>query len=390
MKYLFTLITLTVFCLQSKAQVPQAFSFQSIVVDSTGEPLADQAVGVKIDILDGSMTGDVVYSETHTPLTNMSGIYSINIGQGVATIGSFAQIPWSSGDKYISLSQDVDGGTNYVFAGANQLLSVPYALVAGNAQVKPLIYVRPLIGNPNNVLSNEESDARINIGLTYQWIQGIPEDVFIEYSNLPPNTHLYMYSELGNVEIEDFDNFTAKDTFFEGIRLRSNRLVRTDPSVDMVPGDYPVEITFRTANEVLATVIHPVIVVDGIPNDASCFTTDDAGVYTLIETSCPEIQQYLKSEIELTAVDDDILSTQVTIFESEQTNVLIIEDNSNCFYETTGEFFFQNQEEQIEGFVSQFDATEEEFTFDIDLSIEDLIDENNPPQNYSCKIKYAR
>jgi len=210
----------------SVAQVPQAFSFQSIVLDSDGIPVTEQAIGVKVDILEGSLTGSAVYSETHQAMTNNNGIYSINIGQGTVQEGEFASIPWSSGNKFISLSQDIDGGTNYVFAGANQLLSVPYALVAGRAEVEPQIYVRGLIGNEDNVLDNDDPQARANFRITYKWIQGTPEDIFVEYKNLPPNTHIFMYSELNNVEVEDFDNFTARDTIYDGIRIRSNRLVR--------------------------------------------------------------------------------------------------------------------------------------------------------------------
>ena len=380
---------MTILCLQVIAQVPQAFSFQSIVVDSAGEPVSDQLIGVRVDILDGSLTGDVVYSETHQPTTSMSGIYSINIGQGTTTQGNFSQIPWNSGDKYISLSQDIDGGTNYVFAGANQLLSVPYALVAGSAEVKPKIYAAGLIGNTDNVLDNQDPDARANFRTTYQWIQGTPEDVYLEFNNLPPNTHIFMYSELGNVEIEDFDNFTAKDTIFDGIRIRSNRLVRTDPNVTIPPGTYDVEITYRTADELLATVIHPFVVIDGVSNELGCLSPDDAGTYNLMSNDCPEIEDYFLDAIELEATGNgDQLRTKVLTIQETFIEFTYFDVGGTCFYEVQGEFYYEDAEVRIEGFVDRIESNEEEFTITIDIVIEDLITEMTLPHN--CELKYPR
>ncbi len=389
MKNLFGLFSLIFLTYHSVAQVPQAFSFQSIVLDSNGEPISDQLIGVKVDILDNSLTGDIVYSETHQSTTNMSGIYSINIGQGTAIQGTFAQIPWSNGNKYISLSQDVSGGSNYIFAGASQLLSVPYALVAGSAKVKPIIYVRGLIGNTDNVLDNEDPDARANFRTTYQWIQGTPEDIFVSYNNLPPNTHLYMYSELGNVEVEDFDNFTAKDTIFDGIRFRSNRLVRTDPNVPIPAGNYDVEITYSSADELLATVIHPFTVIDGEPNNPNCLTPEDAGVYTLTSNNCTDIEDYFLDEITLEATGSgDLLRTKVLTIQETFIEFTHFDINGTCFYEVQGEYYYEDSEIRIEGFVDRVESTAEEFVITIDLQIEDLITETTQP--YNCELRYDR
>lgn len=47
-------------------------------------------------------------------------------------MGGFDAINWGSGDHYIQIEMDPDGGTNYTLLGESQLLSVPYALYAGN------------------------------------------------------------------------------------------------------------------------------------------------------------------------------------------------------------------------------------------------------------------
>ncbi len=44
-------------------------------------------------------------------------------------------VKWETGNKYIKIAIDPTGGTNYIDAGTNQLLSVPYAIYADKAGV---------------------------------------------------------------------------------------------------------------------------------------------------------------------------------------------------------------------------------------------------------------
>ena len=56
------------------------FSVTGIVVDASGALVANQAVGVKISLLQGSATGTAVYVETQNPTTNANGLASFQIG----------------------------------------------------------------------------------------------------------------------------------------------------------------------------------------------------------------------------------------------------------------------------------------------------------------------
>jgi len=49
------------------AQTPQSFKYQAVARDASGDVVADQAVGMQISILKGSITGTAVYVETFTP-----------------------------------------------------------------------------------------------------------------------------------------------------------------------------------------------------------------------------------------------------------------------------------------------------------------------------------
>jgi hypothetical protein len=129
-------LTLFLILLQSAitfAQVPQKMSYQSVVRNANNQIVANQNVGVKISIVEGSLTGTTVYSETHQALTNANGLFSLETGGGTPVSGTFSGINWGNGSHFIKSEIDVTGGTNYNLSGTMELLSVPYALYAANA-----------------------------------------------------------------------------------------------------------------------------------------------------------------------------------------------------------------------------------------------------------------
>ena len=132
MKTTLTLLAICI-CMLSMAQAPQALNYQSVVRNSSGTPIANQAVGFQINILQGSPTGNTVYTETHNVTTNQFGLATFLIGQGITT-GNFSSINWGAGPFYTQVLMDATGGTNYQSMGAaTELVSVPYALYAASA-----------------------------------------------------------------------------------------------------------------------------------------------------------------------------------------------------------------------------------------------------------------
>lgn len=130
------LILLSLFALlgaSARAQPPQKFNYQGVVRNPTGSPVANQVVGLRISILDGSAVGTAQYVETQTVTTNQFGLYNVQIGGGTVVSGTIAGVTWGSGDKYVRVEIDPAGGTSYQPLGSAQLLSVPYAIYAGNA-----------------------------------------------------------------------------------------------------------------------------------------------------------------------------------------------------------------------------------------------------------------
>jgi len=123
---------LSIIYFYSFAQVPNAFNYQGQVRDDTGDPIINQSVSIKISILDGSVSGNIDYSETHNVLTDDNGIFSLEVGNGSSESGLFSAIDWGGGSKFLNIEMDTGGGNNFVNLGTSQFLSVPYALQSQN------------------------------------------------------------------------------------------------------------------------------------------------------------------------------------------------------------------------------------------------------------------
>ncbi len=115
------------------AQVPQGINYQSVVRDNNGETLPNQNVAFRFSVVSGSPTGTIVYSELHSTSTNQLGLVNLVIGEGTPITGLFSNISWGSASHYLSVELDASGGTSFQPMGTQQLMSVPYALSAGNS-----------------------------------------------------------------------------------------------------------------------------------------------------------------------------------------------------------------------------------------------------------------
>ena len=137
---IFTIIGLTLSAQQEAP--PQGINYQAVVysdngnnqpgINSPGQVLWNEDIGVQFSILSGSSTGTVIYKETHATSTDEFGMFDLVIGQGlVQGTQSFNLIDWGSGYHFLKVEVDKSGGTNYVEMSNQQLWSVPYALYSG-------------------------------------------------------------------------------------------------------------------------------------------------------------------------------------------------------------------------------------------------------------------
>jgi len=131
---LIVLLVNSIMSLTAFAQTPLKMSFQAVIHNGSNQLITNQVVGMQISILQISPSGTAVYVETQTPTTNINGLISIEIGSGTVVSGTFASINWAAGPYFIKTETDPSGGTNYTISGVSEILSVPYALLAKNAE----------------------------------------------------------------------------------------------------------------------------------------------------------------------------------------------------------------------------------------------------------------
>jgi hypothetical protein len=138
------------------AQAPEKMSYQAVMRNTSGQLLANQNIGVKVSVLQGSPAGTVVYSERLTGTTNVNGLISLEIGTGTVLSGTYSTINWPSGNFYLKTETDPTGGTSYTITGTSQLLSVPYAMYAKTSGSSGGGFTLPYtatVNNANNLFS---------------------------------------------------------------------------------------------------------------------------------------------------------------------------------------------------------------------------------------------
>jgi hypothetical protein len=143
-------IFLTLFCalfLTAGAQAPQAFKYQAVARNITGELLANKNVTFRISIIQSSVSGPMLYSELHSKTTNGYGLVDLEIGNGSSPSGSFTGINWGASTYFVKVEMDPAGGIAFQPMGTSQLLSVPYALYARDVQNKAVATDASLSGD---------------------------------------------------------------------------------------------------------------------------------------------------------------------------------------------------------------------------------------------------
>ncbi len=129
------LIVLFAISFSANAQAPNLLNYQGVARNSAGNPLPNQKMNLRLSVHDRSATGNVVYSETRVIITNLGGLFSVQVGSTgtTSTSGTIEGVSWLSGDKYLQVEIAPENNNNYLNLGTVQLVSVPYAFNAVTA-----------------------------------------------------------------------------------------------------------------------------------------------------------------------------------------------------------------------------------------------------------------
>ncbi len=168
MKKFFHTLVLSILSISVLAQAPQMFNYQAVLRNNAGEPIASNAVTVNIEILQGSATGSVVFTETHSTETNEFGLINLQIG----SVQSLDAVDWTADDYFIKVSVDETS------MGSTQLLSVPYALHAGSAEETDPLFASSVASDITQ--ENVESwDAKSEFDGEFSSLTGVPNSVIM-------------------------------------------------------------------------------------------------------------------------------------------------------------------------------------------------------------------
>ena len=93
---------------ESFSQTPEGFKYQTAIRDNSGNILSNKLVAIKLSLLTGSASGNVVYSEKHTTATNDFGVANLNVGSGTILQGTFSSIDWANGPYFLKVELETD------------------------------------------------------------------------------------------------------------------------------------------------------------------------------------------------------------------------------------------------------------------------------------------
>ena len=186
---LFLLLVLLVTTSGLYSQSPSAFKYQAVARDANNVPIGNQVIGLRISLLNGSSSGQSVYSEIFNPMTTDLGIFAINIGEGSPQSGNF---PTNWSDAYwLMIEMDATGGSNYQIMGVSKLQSVPYALHANSVDNKDDADADPTnelqtLSLQNDTLSISGTNSKIHLPTAQSpWVR-VPDSEIIDFQAESP------------------------------------------------------------------------------------------------------------------------------------------------------------------------------------------------------------
>ena len=147
-------IALLILSLNAFGQSPAGMNYQAVVRDANDDLVVNQQISIRISIIKDNLFGASVYVETHSPTTNSNGLFSLHIGDGTVSYGSFSNIAWGSNTFFLKTEVDIAGGTSYLPLGTSEFMSVPYSFYSDST------------GNVNDADADPSNELNQAIGLT--------------------------------------------------------------------------------------------------------------------------------------------------------------------------------------------------------------------------------
>jgi len=128
------------FCpIVGNTQISQNFSFQGILLDDAGNPIADQNTIFRVTLFDANVLSDIIlmYGENHETVTSAIGFFSLTIGGGTNPTTDFENLAFNELNLGILVDYSLDG-QNFSRHSFQRMYAVPYALYANYSDEGPV------------------------------------------------------------------------------------------------------------------------------------------------------------------------------------------------------------------------------------------------------------
>jgi hypothetical protein len=181
------------------AQVSSSFNYQAVIRNAAGELVVNQEISIQLSILEGTETSTPIYTETHSVESNAYGMISLKVGEGDPSGSEFSDIDWTSDAKFIKVEADITGNTNYVNIGTSELMSVPFAKYAKDAD-----------------LSAYADSSRTSNSSMYSSVSDYSDSTRVAKSSVYADTSVYSH------------NAVNSDTAFVAMSLGSSKVYSTN------------------------------------------------------------------------------------------------------------------------------------------------------------------
>ena len=165
-------------------KIPNGIAIQSVARDASGNAASNRNIFLKVEIRQGTATGESVLIETHSVSSNDEGIFNFYIGQGtrVAGITSLINLDWKGKIYFLNIKMAIEpslptpGWTlerEYVDLGTSQIWSVPYAFTSYRSVVADSAFsVAGIVAGVNGGTGVSNPGKTITLGRNFE-IQGL-------------------------------------------------------------------------------------------------------------------------------------------------------------------------------------------------------------------------
>ena len=141
----------------------QGINYQGVARNIDGQLMVNEDLNLKFNIRIGNPDGDDVYTETHTTITDVSGVFSIVIGQGIPSLNTFEDINWAEDKHFLNVVMNGED------IGTTEFMATPYTKAIGKWQAQGSGLVTKGTGGSiylgENSGQNDDFSNNHNIGL---------------------------------------------------------------------------------------------------------------------------------------------------------------------------------------------------------------------------------